>query len=599
MIAETFLQLCRKQAFLSITDLIKKPSKRLETEPIRGWGIVMIISCVYFTIVTPFGVAGFYIGRSRVIFLFDLLDSLCVLVMLFDFIMDVIQSRLRIGKKHFIDLDDATEDSDSTSNTRHFWMFRNHSAVAKSVTRTMSRNRRRLMKLLQKWEMDRWVPWPSLDLRVFASFALQGMFYRGSLCSTPGLHWTQMFALLRLSCASRVLHFLQCAENNALLGQTLDVERQLTLRVVKLLVRLAFITHVSACMWCAVARVELGPEATDFPPSSFFPNPEMLHDPDRHIFNSYTRAIHWAFVNLSGIGDVESLPTTSLECWCTLIVHMIGAIFYAIVTGHVISVLEAASETENKLGSEMARLSNYLKTARVSKDSQGRIMKGYMMRNVLTEGSGTSGSLDDFLDSNDEVLGTLPNYLRLEVGIYARGELIRRRDKFFTHCSNGFLVALSTSLMRTRTLLSGDYLLKKGQGCIPEFGVIESGTLQVHRDAHTLQTIGRGDCIGKAWLIQQPHESYSPEDCSEDTDWLNKDGIAGVSIRALSPCVILTGLSNVDEIKTLERNYSVDFKLLRAEAKPWILSFCVQRPNYVILTKMKERPWRCGVFPKL
>ena len=47
------------QAFISITDLIKRPSKRLETEPLMGWGTVMLASCIYFTLVTPFRFVGF------------------------------------------------------------------------------------------------------------------------------------------------------------------------------------------------------------------------------------------------------------------------------------------------------------------------------------------------------------------------------------------------------------------------------------------------------------------------------------------------------------------------------------------------------------
>lgn len=551
-----------EQAFLSITDLIKSPSKRLDTEPLRGWGIVMLSACIYFTIVTPFRFAGFYIGHANVIMFLDSLDLLAALIMLFDLMVDLIQSKFLLGKKHLTPRNDADDDSSVDS-----WLRRRRSKAARSFLQAASKNHRAMINRLQTWEMDRWVPWPSLDIRVLLSFVLQGIFYRGSLCSSPGLHWTQLFGLLRVSCVSRVMHFLQCAENNALLDQKLDSERQLILRVTKLLVRLAFITHVGACMWCAVARVGLGPMATEFAPSPFFPNPEVLYGEGRNVFNSYSRAIHWAFVNLSGIGGVESVPNTSLECWLVICIHVIGAIFYAIVTGNVIAVLEDASNNENKIGLDIARLSHYLTTARVSEVSKERIMKGYMMRNVLTEGSGSGPVVDELLDSNDEVLGTLPNYLRQEVGIYARAEVIRRRDKFFTHCSNGFLVALSTTLSSTRTLLTGDYLLKKDEAANPEFGVIDSGTLQVRRDRDTVQTLRRGDCIGKAWLIQFTNDSLSPEEFSEDTDWLKKDGRAGVSIRAMSPCVIMTGLSTVEEIRRLERGYKVDFKLLRAEAR--------------------------------
>ena len=251
---------------------------------------------------------------------------------------------------------------------------------------------------------------------------------------------------------------------------------------------------------------------------------------------------------------------------------MIGAIFYAIVTGNVINQLDEASARNNKVGTDIVRLSSYLDTARVSRASKERIMKGYMLRNVLTENgpeikTSSGGSL---LDLDDEVLGTLPHYLRMEVGIYARAEMIHRKSKFFLHCSKGFLVALSTSLSRARTLLPGDYLMKKDEPKTPEFIVVESGSLQVLRGNHTVNTLGRGDCIGKAWLLQMKKDFSSiGSGCYAHVEGeaeLQFDK-STVSIRALSPCVLVTGLSTVKEIHNLERGYRIDFRMLRAEAK--------------------------------
>lgn len=352
-------------------------------------------------------------------------------------------------------------------------------------------------------------------------------------------------------------------------------------------------------MWCIVARVGLGVDATEFSPTPFLPNSDLF-GPDSNVFNSYSRAIYWAFVNLSGIGDVESSPVMTLECWTTLVVHMIGAVFYAILTGNVIAILEEGSKRDNKIGTDIARLSNYMNTARVSEFSKDRIMKGYMMRNVLTQASeggpqNCSGTAGDGLDLDDAVLSTLPNYLRVEVAIYARAELIRRRDAFFMHCSNGFLVALSSSLSQTRTLLTGDYLMERGTMYFPEFVFVQSGSLQVRRSQHTIKTLNRGDTVGKfhfsrdsaehnavlfltfpvctfvitgkAWLLQLKNETTDPKECDESTDWLLRDGTAAVSIRALSPCVLLTGLPTSQDIDVLKRGYRVDFKLLRAEAR--------------------------------
>ena len=176
-------------------------------------------------------------------------------------------------------------------------------------------------------------------------------------------------------------------------------------------------------------------------------------------------------------------------------------------------------------------------------------------------------------------VSTLPRYLQMEIGIYARGELLHRREPLFLHTSNSFLVSLSSNLTRTRTLLSGDYLVQEGERIQEEFAVVEQGSLQVRLNGHTIKTLVRGNCIGKAWLLQlHPSVSTSNSDTmettsrdnealSEFTDWIRKDGTSGVTIRATSPCVLVAGLQSVEEVKHLEEGYSVDFQLLRAEIR--------------------------------
>lgn len=231
-----------EQAFLSITDLIKRPSKRLETEPLMGWGTVMLAACTYFTLVTPFRFAGFYIGHPLVICLLDVLDFTAAFVMFLDLMIDTVQTKFRVSRNRFIDA--ATDSEGEVSGKAKPTRLPRESPLLRFAGKFISRNRKSIVKTLTLYKMDRWVPWPSLDLRVLLSFVLQGLFVQSSLCTRLGLHWTQLFGLLRISCASRVLHFIQCAENNCLLRQKLDADRQLILRIVKLVIQLAFITHV-------------------------------------------------------------------------------------------------------------------------------------------------------------------------------------------------------------------------------------------------------------------------------------------------------------------------------------------------------------------
>lgn len=61
-------------------------------------------------------------------------------------------------------------------------------------------------------------------------------------------------------------------------------------------------------------------------PTDFFPHSSLLNG---HIgmINSYILALHWAFVNLAGIGNVESMPVTILETITTLLIHVVGVTF--------------------------------------------------------------------------------------------------------------------------------------------------------------------------------------------------------------------------------------------------------------------------------
>ena len=555
-----------EQAFTSISDLIKRPSKRLETEPLHGWGVCLLWACLYFAVVTPFRLAGFLYEHRHIVRILDVLDAFAALVLAIDCSVFYLMKSRRIRQ---------------ISQAREWSIVnQNGSSVAASITDSMrsqdggeqtwmyQQQQTKIVKFLQSMGMDQWMPWPSMDVRVLLSFPLQWIFSGSQVHAQLGLHWTHLFGLVRIMTIVRVVHFMTCAENHTILVQhkIKSADTQNELQLAKLILRLVYITHVSACLWCTLARVELGVHATDFQTSSFFA--QNLWQ-ETSVWNAYSRAQHWAFVNLSGIGNVESIPTTSLECWFTMLVHLIGAIFYAVLTGVLINILEDSSKKDGKIGEEIVKLSSFMKTARVAKNSKERIMNGYVLKNVLTSHDHVSNAHGHELDEdlNDDILQTLPRYLRMEVSLYARAELIRRHDKFFTHCSNGFLVALSSSLSQQRTLLTGDYLIQRGETMIQEFVLIEHGTLQVRRNSHTLKTLVRGDCLGISWLLQLKNDSKDSEHYEENTDWLRPDGTSAVSIRATSPVTLLTGISTMPDIHQLERGYDVDFKLMRAELR--------------------------------
>ena len=143
--------------------------------------------------VTPFRFAGFLYGRAKMVMLFNILDGMAALVLAIDLAIDFVQSRIR-GRRP-----ESPGGQDKRSQGEREILF------GKSM-------RQSIIKMLHENQMDRWVPWPSMDVKVLLSFPLQWMFVRCFVCDQVGLHWTQLLRLLRLITVFRVNHFLQGAQ---------------------------------------------------------------------------------------------------------------------------------------------------------------------------------------------------------------------------------------------------------------------------------------------------------------------------------------------------------------------------------------------------
>lgn len=135
-----------EQAFLTITDLIKRPSERLEVEPLMGWGTVMLTACTYFTLVTPFRFAGFYIGHPRIITVLDVLDFAAAMVMVFDLMIHVVQTN-RGTRKIFVETGSDSDD-ESTATKRQASFRREASSVNRYIQIVVSTYQESIFKAL-------------------------------------------------------------------------------------------------------------------------------------------------------------------------------------------------------------------------------------------------------------------------------------------------------------------------------------------------------------------------------------------------------------------------------------------------------------------
>lgn len=189
----------------------------------------------------------------------------------------------------------------------------------------------------------------------------------------------------------------------------------------------------------------------------------------------------------------------------------------------------------------------------VALDDQQIILQGYMMNQLVSDPSAK--------DSNDsfpilpEAAERLPEYLKNQLAYYSRARAMRHRDPAFLHLSKEFLFALIGSLQNTSMLLTGDFLFKAGDTLPHEFIFVAEGTLEVIENEKCVRLLQRGDVIGKRWLLMASGED-------DKTSY-----ISSKSIRAMSPCKLLSGLSNREHVLDLHDRFYRDFIVMKEDRK--------------------------------
>jgi hypothetical protein len=112
--------------------------------------------------------------------------------------------------------------------------------------------------------------------------------------------------------------------------------------------------------------------------------------------------------------------------------------------------------------------------------------------------------------------------------------------------------------------MAGDYYIRE-EDSIPEQVIfVEAGQLEVISDGKCTRTLQRGDIIGKRWLIKASGEDeQSTESFHESINFQNFS--KKTSLRAHTNTTLISGLSDVEDVKDLAERFETDFALLRMD----------------------------------
>ncbi|KAL9178522.1 hypothetical protein ACHAXT_001860 [Thalassiosira profunda] len=452
------------------------------------------------------------------------------------------------------------------------------------------------------------VTFPWTDAIFLASYFLQyrGMAWVGRLTGSKeglhssvatltsiGVHWAWGLGCLRLVAIFRAVYVMRCLELAYTVTRHPGSSTRTGIRIARLVLALAFTSHVAACLYVLVARIELGPQAYydadrgEELATSFFPDYTILGE-DNVFITNYLRCVHFAFTNLAGIGSHDSVPRSALECIFTLCVNALGATLYAFTTGNLLTMIEPAAERATWFANSASALADYMSEVGMSTDDQDRFIQGFIlreMRDAKSSGDGDGGGDNGpFAASPGENAASpaypvelskhLPRHLQEELRAISLADALRRRERAFRRCSNGFLTVLASSLKQSICLLPGDFMVKEGQPVPTQLLIVEQGTLEVGVDGANVRTFQRGDMVSFRWITSTPGacqmslsagralQAIGIGGTSVWSPLLLSDALAGASVRAMDHCRIAVGLSSKSEKKDIRKNYPSDWKEL-------------------------------------
>jgi hemoglobin-like flavoprotein len=186
--------------FRSLTSVIKRPDDFFELEGLAGWAMVNAVACGYIAFFTPFRMAGFCMERRSIENFLSFSTTIAGIILTIDALSHTIAN---------------------------YWRFEIHEIHTKEKTGAVAWLQNKVRKLffpltlrvkrfIRGLKMERWPSWPTMDAIILISYVLQhsmilvdmakdGVTESWSKPTTPGVHWTYVFGLLRLAALFRVV----------------------------------------------------------------------------------------------------------------------------------------------------------------------------------------------------------------------------------------------------------------------------------------------------------------------------------------------------------------------------------------------------------
>ncbi|NEQ39748.1 MAG: cyclic nucleotide-binding domain-containing protein [Okeania sp. SIO3I5] len=330
------------------------------------------------------------------------------------------------------------------------------------------------------------------DPQMIAQYYRSGLLKRHLIASFPGDLIVRIFfpkslfiiALLRLPRLLRLPQFYRIFnrwETNIHIDPTL-------IRMCKLVIFIALITHWVACGWFLIGSLESRYG------ESWLINKSLESASTK---TQYMNSLYWAITTLTTVGYGDITPATEIEIIFTLIVMFLGISMYAYIIGNVSSLISNIDAAQARYREKLNQIQTYMRENKIPPKLQQKIRDYYQYRWIENR---------DIRDYH--ILEELPHPLKMKLALQLHKEVIEKVP-IFQGATSQFVEEIVMAL-KPEILPPSEYIIREGNWG-NEMYFIKRGLVQAfsEKTGSVYRNMAAGTFFGEIALVYEQRRTAS------------------------------------------------------------------------------------------
>jgi CRP-like cAMP-binding protein len=248
-------------------------------------------------------------------------------------------------------------------------------------------------------------------------------------------------------------------------------------RVVKMTFLVMYASHVVACLFYGMAHInnDLNWVSANF------------ESKDTELEVIYVTSLYWAVMTLTSVGYGDVSAANEYEKLFSIVVMVIGAIFYAVVLGSVTAAIQSISSSSEPFLEHMRCIEKFIKRHNLCDELADRLRETTAFQWQQLESANI-----------EQVMGHFHPELTSEILLTIHRPMLIK-SSFFQKVEEGFVKVVIREL-KMHVCLAGDYIFRGGDDGHCMF-LLNQGSVGVYEDETFLHSLEPGDTFGEGAVL--------------------------------------------------------------------------------------------------